>query len=350
MDYEPKVDREQSEDLEHLDLKDLVKNGGGTAYSGAINMLFGEMAISTGFETRVVAASNRSEVLFSPKMIDSRLIDFAGIGVKLGDGYRLFDPANKYAPFGEIPWFREDAAALFVSEKDAGWLQLPLSPPSKNLTKRTAKLKLDEDGTLSGTVSVELYGQEALIYRNDSFRDELVKKQKDIKDAIQARMTNAEITNIAIENFDDDNTKPVIQRYTIKVPNYAQKTGKRLFFQPGFFEYGTPAKFANSKRRNDIFFPYPWSENDTIEIQFPETYALDNPESPGTTADASNVSSDKIVIKVNAAQSKLFYSRDFSFGNGGQLFFEVRSYPAVKGLWDAIQKADTATLSIKLKI
>lgn len=347
--YDLSVTDEQLKMILKQKSKDIVKVGAtASARAGQINSLFGSMAIAAGFDTRAAYSNRRDEVFFDPKMTDSDLLSFAGVLVTVGDNFWIFNPGIKFAQFGQIPWYRENALALVVNEQTNAWLQLAMSGSDKNLTKRSAKLKLAEDGSLEGTVSIELYGQAALTYRLEHYDDETSKREQNLKDEVLGRFSNSEISNISIENF-EDNSKPVVERYSIKIPNYAQKTGKRMFFQPGFFEYGAPAIFASATRHYDIAFAFPWSEKDDVEFQFPSTFAIDNGETPAGVADSDNILSNKIVIKLFAAQSKLVYSRDFYFGNGGRLVFKVSSYPAMKMLWDGIQKSDTATLSIKQK-
>ncbi|HQZ81757.1 MAG TPA: DUF3857 domain-containing protein [Pyrinomonadaceae bacterium] len=346
--YDLSVTDDQLKSILKQTLKDIVKAGPtASASAGQINSLFGTMAIAAGFDTRVAYSSRRDEVFFELRMTDRNLISFAGVAVDVGGDFRVFNPGIKYAPFGQLPWYRENAPALVVSERSNGWLMLGVSPHEKNLSKRTANVTLAENGTLEGTISIELHGQEALTYRLSNWDDEPAKREQSLKDSILARMSNAEITNIAIENF-DNNAKPIIQRYTIKAPNYAQKTGKRMFFQPGIFEYGSPAKFASATRQYDVAFAYPWSEKDEVELTYPSTFAIDNGEAPGG-ADAGEISKDVIKINTDPSASKIKYSRDFYFGNAANLVFNVSAYGAVKELWDMIQKNDTATLSIKQK-
>lgn len=346
--YDESITDDQLKTILKQRSKDLIKAGAGaSATSGQITTLFAAMAIASKFDTRVAYSSRRDEVFFEPKMTNSSLISFAGAAINVGGDFRIFNPGNKFAQFGQIPWYRENSLALVINAKGNGWLQLGASSNDKNLTKRTAKLKLAEDGTLEGTVAIELYGQEALTYRLNNYDDEPSKWEENLRDSIHKRMSNAEISNVSIENFNDI-SKPVIQRYTIKVPNYAQKTGKRMFFQPGIFEYGTAPVFASATRQYDVAFTFPWSSKDEVELAFPSTYAIDNGEAPGG-ADAGEISKDTIKIELDPAGSKLKYSRDFYFGNGANLVFNVSAYSALKELWDMIQKSDTAILSIKQK-
>ena len=48
--------------------------------------------------------------------------------------------------------------ALVTDPKEPVWTRTPLSAPDKSLEKRTAKLKLSEDGTLEGDVQIVYTG------------------------------------------------------------------------------------------------------------------------------------------------------------------------------------------------
>ena len=147
------------------------------------------------------------------------------------------------------------------------------------MERRTAKLKLLEDGTLEGDVKIEYTGHSALTYRLANYDESDNNRQENLKADIKRRLPTADISNLAIENLMDGN-KPLVHSFTLRVPQYAQKTGKRLFLQPSFFEYGEPSLFSSASRKYEIYFHYPWSQDDQIEIELPPGYALDNAERP----------------------------------------------------------------------
>jgi len=220
--------------------------------------------------------------------------------------------------------------------------------PADGNETRKAIVKLNDEGTLEGTVTIELNGQRALAYRLENYDEQQDKRESMIKDDVTRHISNAEVTGITIENFSDI-SKPIIQHYSIKIPNYAQKTGKRMFFQPGLFEYGETPIFASADRKYDVSFRYPWSEDDSVNITFPDTYAVDNGESPGSIADNSKIISDDVSIRLDASKSQLYYVRKFYCGSKGSVFFSVGNYTALKGLFDVIHKNDSQQLSIKQK-
>jgi hypothetical protein len=131
------------------------------------------------------------------------------------------------------------------------------------------------------------------------------------------------------------------------VPNYAQRTGKRLFFQPGFFTSGASPMFATAARKYPVFFHFPWSENDDVEIALPKGFDLDNAELPPPVADPSKIGNLEIAIRIDKTANVMKYDRKFYFGKGGNTLFSVASYPAVKGLFDAFNKSDTQSITLK---
>ena len=105
--------------------------------------------------------------------------------------------------------------------------------------------------------------------------------------------------------------------------------------------------FASATRTHSVYFPYPWSEKDTISIKLPAGFALDNAERPGDVADTGGIGKSVVSISIDTNANTLIYSRQFHFGGGGKILFPAAAYPAVKGLFDAFHKADTHALSLR---
>lgn len=326
--------------------EDDFKSGKPFANTREINNVFGAMAAAVGLDPWYAVTSRRDVSFFTPELNDSRLLSFTGICVVFGGTPHIYYPGNRFLPFEMLPWYIEGAVTMYTDGKQYGWWEIPMNTFEKNRSRRSGKFRLAEDGTLAGTATIELTGQLALSYRLAHFDNEALENELALKTSIQQRITNAEVTNISIENL-DDTSKPLIQHFTIKVPNYAQKTGKRMFFQPGFFDYGTTPVFAASTRKFDMFFRYPWSENDDIEIELPAGYSLDNAETPALVADAGQIGRDEIHFDLDANSRTLAYSRSFYFGNKNLVSFKASSYAAVKTLWDRFHTAETALISLK---
>jgi hypothetical protein len=313
-----------------------------------IDMLFGAMASSLGFETRIAYMGNRSKMFFTPKMTNEAFVHPGAIAVQVGEDWKFFNPGLNLLPYGMLVWFEEDVWALLVGEKQNAWTKTPMTEADKTLAKRSGKFKLAEDGTLEGDVRVEYTGQSALTSRLDIYEDSPAKREESLKEEIKQRISTAEVSNIAIDNITDI-SKPLVYQYKIRVPNYAQKTGKRIFLQPGFFEYGENPLFSSATRKYDIYFQYPWSENDDIEIALPSGYALDSAEKPGEIADSGKVGRLKIDIGVTNDQALMKYNRQFYFGGNGSILFPANVYEPLKNLFDEFHKGDSHTITLKQK-
>ena len=343
--FDPTITAEERKKLPQIkSIGDVLKRKTGEGMY--VDLLFGAMASSLGMEVRIALAGDRSKMFFNPNMTNESFVNPAAIAVKVGDQFRLFNPGLKFLPFGMLAWYEEDTFALLVGEKMNQWIETPLSGHDKTRSKRTAKLTLLEDGTLEGDVEEEMTGQTALSYRIENHDEPAAKLEEILRDDVKRRLSTAEVSNVVVENVADP-SKPVVQRYRIKIPSYAQKTGKRLFLQPGFFEYGNNPVFSGATRKYDIYFSYPWSESDKVEITLPKGFALDSADAPSPLADSAKISSLDVKIGYDNAGHKLVYGREFFFGANGKILFPAASYAPLKNLWDAFHKIDSHTITLK---
>lgn len=326
-------------------LGDVLKNKSGESYE--IDMLFGAMALTLDMDVRVAMTGDRSEMFFDPNTPDETLIHLAAIAVKVGDNYKFYNPGLIYLPAGSLIWYEENVYAMLINDKNYVWVQTPMTTAAKTLSKRTGKFKLLEDGTLAGTVRIEHNGHAGWT-RKLSERDETPdKRAENVKEDVKRLYGGgAEVSAITVENV-EDTVKPIIYSYQISIPNYAQKTGKRLFFQPNFFEYGTKPLFTANNRKHDIYFNYPWSEEDSITIEMPSGYTLDNGDSPAPVQDPQKIGSNVISMAVAADGKTLKYQRKFYFGDNNNILFPAQFYAPIKSMFEFFHKNDTHSLALK---
>jgi len=319
---------------------DTLKRGIGDG--GDIDQLFGALATAAGFEVRAAALSDRSDIFFDKTFTNSYFLRAIDVAVKVGSEWRFFEPGTPYIPFGMIRWQQEAIPALILDPKEAAFVQTPVSSAEKTLQKRTATLKLSEDGALEGDVRIEYTGHLAVEKKGQNDDDSPAQREQTLRDTIKERMSTAELSNIRIENVTDPD-KPFVYAFHVRVPGYAQRTGKRLFLQPAFFQKGIGAMFPASTRKLAIYFHYAWKEEDAITIELPSGFALDNADAPAPLK-AGDVVDYKVWMGVTKTGDELQLKRTFTFN---ALVFPVSTYSQLKQVFDVIHEGDNHTITLK---
>src|SRR5258707_1127737 len=295
-----------------------------------IDFLFATMAIAAGFEVRLANLGDRSDTFFDPTFADDYSISSYDIAVRVGDAWRFYDPASTYIAEGMLRWQEEGQDVLISDPKEPTWERTPMSLPEKSLEKRAGTFRLLEDGTLEGDVRIEYTGHLAADKKEYNDDDSPAQREETLRTSVKARLSTAELSDIKIENVTDP-VKPFVYAYHIRVPGYAQRTGKRLFVQPGIFARGSGPLFSPTERKNEVYFHYPWSEQDHLTIELPEGFALDSPDVPApiTPELTQGVCEQKIKMAVTKDGHTLIYDRAFFFGGGYSILFPARTYPAL---------------------
>ncbi len=322
---------------------DTLKRGVGDGED--VDLLFAALATAAGFDARPVILSSRGMIFFDPNFTNTYFLRATDIAVKVGDQWRFYNPGYRYAPIGMLVWQEEGQDALVTDPKEPVWVKTPMTPAEKSVVKRTAKLTLSDDGTLEGDVEIAYTGQLAIERKEENDDESPARREELLRDEIKRQMSVAELTDVRIENVSDPD-KPFTYKYHVRVPGYAERTGKRLFLRPAFFQYGVGAMFPTSNRENLVYFHYPWSEQDSVEINLPEGFALDNADAPAPL-DAGKVSQYKARVAITKDERTLIYNRTFTFGTPEIVLFPTSTYPALKDYFDRLNKADSHTITLK---
>jgi len=317
------------------------------ATSGDIDNLFGAMAKAAGYDARQALSGSRNELTFDKSVANATLmVNSSSIAIKVGEKWRFFSPGSYYVPFGMLTWAEEGQMALIADSKEPVWQEIENSPTEKSRATRTGKFNLLADGTLEGEGRIEYSGHWAAFVKSLNRGDSDSERENKLKSLLKADIFGT----TEVESFFIDNTatteKPVVYKFKIKVPGFASRTGKRIFFQPNVFERSSKPRFTAGTRKYDIVFSYPYSEKDEISIELPPGFALENADSPGQMMDKQGIGVHKVTIGVRG-NKELVYNREFSFGNNGFIRFGSVNYPILKGLFEAFNKADVHQLTLR---
>lgn len=321
---------------------EVFKSGIGTA--DELNTLFAAMASQVGLDARPAMIADREDVSFHREMTERYFLRNVDMAVKIGGKWKLYDVSARLLPSSMLSWREEGMQALISDAQKPEFVTSEQSPPDASLRTRTAKLALSEDGAIEGDVDLEYSGHMAFDRRNEWEGDTEARRSERLKEDVSKLFANSEITAIRFENVDDPE-KPLKLHYHLKVPGYAQRTGKRLLLQPLFFQQGTTPLLAAADRRYPVSFHYAWKERDMVSITMPGGFSPDNAENPGSI-EFGAPGSYGLEVGVRGG-NELVSIRTLTFGNKGLLLYDVKQYPKVKALFDEIHRRDTFTLSLK---
>jgi len=317
----------------------------GMGFADEMNTLFAAMAQSAGLEARPVFVSNRDAMVFDPGMVDrAYFLPDIDMAVKLDNEWKMFDVSSRYLPPNMIGWREEGIRALLSDPKTPQFIGTPLSPPESSVSSRSAKLVLLDDGTLEGDVELAYTGHAAADRRSGFDGEAAEKRAESFKEGLLRRYPSSEVSEVKITGV-DDTTQPLKYNYRIKIPNYGQRTGRRVLFAPFYFQVGVAPRFSASERKFEIHFPYAFHEVDVVSIQLPDGFALDNAEAP-PGLNFGGPGQYKVSMRMNGG-NVLKVVRDFTFGVGGAITFPAEVYSRLKQVFDEVHKRDGTLFSLK---
>ncbi|HYZ86219.1 MAG TPA: DUF3857 and transglutaminase domain-containing protein [Bryobacteraceae bacterium] len=309
-----------------------------------MNTLFAAMAQHVGLDARPVLVASRDDISFYPELVERYFLDTVVMGVKEGETWRLYDVSNRLLEPTMLDWTEEGVHALISDPKKAAFVQTPVSPPEASAVVRNAKFKLDAEGTLSGTVQERYTGHKAHDQRKLFAGDSESRAKERVEEVLKTVFSTSEVSDAKVENTEDPE-KPLVIKYSVKIPGYAGRTGKRLFLQPMFFQRGEAPMFEAAKRTHNLVFNYAWTESDEVAVEFPEDFRLEKPESPGSLNFGQPGSYNSLYRVRN--DRELLVSRKFTFGAKSMLVFSKDMYPTLKRVFDEIHRLDGHSIALK---
>jgi len=311
-----------------------------------VDFVFIALAQAAGYDARLARVADRRSFLFDPQTHSPFFINNYDAAVLINDKWKFFDVTDEFAPPGTLTWHEQGVYALIPDSKNSEWVQTPLLTPDQTKIQRIADLTLSATGDIEGTIRELYWGNESISWRirhahqNDSEREAFLREQ------LKERYSDFEVSDIKI-TISPDASRPVGVAYKLTVKGYCQRTGKRIFLRPGFFSVGEPAYFTDATRTNGIYFEYPWSESDVVDITLPAGFELDHPEAP-PSFDFAPLGKYVAKVSITKSTNKLTYRRNFVLGSDKVLVFGPENYKAFKAVFDQIHSSDEHLINLKL--
>jgi hypothetical protein len=306
------------------------------------------LATAAGIDARTALVADRTDIVFSPKtMMDRYFLDDRAIAMKEGDAWKFVNVSQKLVAPGSLPWREEGVYALITDPKDPEFVTTAIAPASASQDKRVGHFHLSADGALEGNVQEEYTGHRAEEYRAELYNQSQAQQEEWFNNRLSRMFPESQVTNLKIENAADPK-QPLRAEYHLVAPGYAQRTGKRLLFQPNVFRRSQNTPFTSSDRTTLVEFPYAWKEVDQVEIQLPADFSIDNADNPGSFAFGAGGGYKLDMTYTKGTPMYFITRREFTFGDAGTLYIDPPNYPQLKKIFDAVRTRDTHSISLKV--
>jgi hypothetical protein len=318
---------------------EILKSGLGD--DDELNILFAQLASEAGLEAKPAFVGSR-DLAFSEDMPEVYFLPSIDMAVRIGGHWKIYDVSQHLLPARMLSWREEGQKALVTGLKNPEFVSTTVSAAADSLTSRKATLTLAADGAIEGDAEETSTGHAAEERRRDFWGESEARQQEIVKEALVRTNPQAEVTGMKVENTENPE-EPMRVTYHIRIPGYAQRTGKRLLFRTAFFERGTAPLFSAAERRYNVWFPHAWKESEHVTIALPAGFVAEPAEMPGPLD--FGVGTYKLAVA--ASGSKLDCERELQFGGEVNLLFAREQYPQIKRVFDVINRRDGHTASLR---
>lgn len=328
-----KTEQEQKRDKEKeiSNVEDLWKRGYGD--DTQITWLFLALARAAGLEAYPVCVSSRTEDFFKPNLMRASDLNSNVVLVKLNGKDLYFDPGSAYTPFGLLPW-GETAVRGLKLDKDGGvWVTTPSPESSVSQIIRKAELKLDNEGTLEGKLTVTFTGLEASLRRVEEHNEDEAHHKKLLEDYVR-EVVPASI-DVELTNKPDwaSSSSSLVAEFSLKVPGWASGAGKRALLPVGLFSAPEKHMYEHSTRVHPLYFRFMYQKLDDVQIELPLGWQVRSLPQP-VTQDA------KLLVYNSTAENRngtLHLERHITVELG---ILEQKYYATLRNFYQLVKNAD----------
>lgn len=189
----------------------------------------------------------------------------------------LFDPTDPFSPLGELPGVLQGSYGLLTAPEGGELIELPVLPARANGVQRTAHLKLDENGELTGEVHEVWTGDPAANERGLlAATSQESDRAKPIESLLSDSFPTFTLTQVAISNRQATGV-PLEWSYSFDVNHYAKVSGDLVMLRPRVLgSMSSGLLETREARRYDIEFDGLRRDSDVFEIALPPGYKADD--------------------------------------------------------------------------
>ena len=262
---------EQQEKREKLKLPGNVEEMWKEQYGNGwgITWLFLGLTRAAGFEAYPCLVSGRGEYFFRKERLNSRELNANVVLVKVDGKDMYFDPGAEFTPFGMLPWMETNVVGLKLDKEGGKWIFTTLPESDLSRVEHKGDLKLLEDGSLEGKLTVTWTGLAAMRRRVEERNEDDANRKKSLEDEVKESIAmGSEVDLVSQPNWKSSESG-LAAEFTLKVPGFASAAGRKVLLPASVFSANEKHLFEHADRIHPVYFEYPYKEVDDLTVDLP---------------------------------------------------------------------------------
>ena len=206
------------------------------------------------------------------------------------DTYIWLDPTSTTCSYADLPYNAQGRTGLLIADTRGEFVETPIFPPESNRLVSTTELTLDNEGSVQGTLSIQVNGQYDLDTRWAYRQIPPTLRKTTLAAELSQQFPGIQIGWHEISDLADLNA-PVAINLGFRVENYGTWVGNDILLPLPIDEFADYAKtFANEQRTYSLDFGYPMEIKKIIRIQIPKAWTVTLPEDIHHTIESAELS------------------------------------------------------------
>ena len=310
--------------------EDVWKRGYGDG--DQITLLFLGLTRAAGLDASVARISTREEHFFVKAITKAQNLRTFVVVVKMNGKDVYFDPVSAFTPYGMLPWPETNTPGLKLNKDGGTWIVTSLPESGESQIERKATLKLTQEGSLEGKLTVTFQVGSGLASR--------VRAKPGRDDSKEAAGRSGAVRGSGGYRGGLDEQAGLVQcgpelvaEFDLKVPGWLSVAGSHALLPVGIF--GAPEKhiYEHTNRVHPLYYHYMSQKVDDVTIELPLGWKVTNLPKPGDK-DAKLL---VYTMKVDEKNGTLHIERRLK---SELVMLDPKYYPAVRNFYESVRTGD----------
>lgn len=247
----------------------------GSGNSADVNIILVQLLKKLDLEAFPVALSTRENGLISPSFPTIDKLNYVIAGVRFNGKDYLFDATDQYTPAGLLPFRVLNGRGRIIDDRYSEWIDLKPTFDEKETVYMD--MKMDETGTVTGTITYTGFDYDAWYFRKNY---KSYNSQEEYLNSLESQYPGLTIENCTYMDV-DSLIKPVVEIYEVSMSGYSDLIGDMISLNPMMIERMESNPFKMQKRKYPIDYGHCIKRRVILNLTLPDGFEVSELPSPG---------------------------------------------------------------------